>query len=139
AATLGALVLGASLVGCSPESDGAGGSGGESAGESGMIAFLMPDMASTRYEEQDAPPFTAKVGELSPECEVVYQNADSDPAKQQQQAESAITQGAKAIVLDAVDTKAAATIVMNAQAAGIPVITYDRPITTEPADFYVSF
>ncbi|MGO1507080.1 MAG: ABC transporter substrate-binding protein [Microbacteriaceae bacterium] len=140
AATFGALVLGASLVACSPESDGGGSSsGGESAGESGMIAFLMPDMASTRYEEQDAPLFTDKVGELCPDCDVVYQNADSDPAKQQQQAESAITQGAKAIVLDAVDTKAAATIVTNAQAAGIPVITYDRPITTAPADFYVSF
>ncbi|MGO3320558.1 MAG: substrate-binding domain-containing protein, partial [Microbacterium gubbeenense] len=98
AATFGALVLGASLVACSPESDGGGSSsGGESAGESGMIAFLMPDMASTRYEEQDAPLFTDKVGELCPDCDVVYQNADSDPAKQQQQAESAITQGAKAI------------------------------------------
>ncbi|WP_439593027.1 substrate-binding domain-containing protein [Microbacterium sp.] len=138
AAVLGALVLGSSLAACSADTDG-GGAGGGDAAESGVIAFLMPDLASTRYEEQDAPLFTAKVAELCPECEVIYQNADSDPAKQQQQAESAITQGAKAIVLDAVDTKAAATIVTSAQAAGIPVITYDRPITTAPADFYVSF
>lgn len=136
-AVLGALVLGTTLAACSMDASGSG-SGGDGA-ESGVIAFLMPDLASTRYEEQDAPLFTAKVAELCTDCEVVYQNADSDPAKQQQQAESAITQGAKAIVLDAVDTKAAATIVTSAQSAGIPVITYDRPITTAPADFYVSF
>lgn len=145
AAVLGAVMLTATLAACSggatPGGAGTGGTGTGGAGAggaSGKIAFLMPDLASTRYEEQDAPLFTAKVAELCPDCEVIYQNADSDPAKQQQ-AESAITQGVKAIVLDAVDTKAAATIVTNAQASSIPVITYDRPITTAPADFYVSF
>lgn len=139
-AVISALVLGAGLSACAADSGAGGGeAGGGDAADGGVIAFLMPDLASTRYEEQDAPLFTAKVAELCPTCEVVYQNADSDPSKQQQQAESAITQGAKAIVLDAVDTKAAATIVTSAQASGIPVITYDRPITTQAADFYVSF
>src|SRR5699024_7511439 len=56
-----------------------------------------------------------------------------------EQADSAIAQGVEAIVIDAVDTKAAASVVSNAQAQDIPVITYDRPITSKPADFYVSF
>lgn len=132
AATVMAL---GSLAACG--SDDEGGKDGDSA--SGKIAFLMPDRASTRYEEQDRPLFEKKVAELCDDCEVVYQNADGDPNKQQQQANSAIAQGVKALVLDAVDTKAAATIVANAQAQDIAVITYDRPITTKAADFYVSF
>jgi ABC-type xylose transport system substrate-binding protein len=106
---------------------------------SGKIAFLMPDLASTRYEQQDAPFFKAAVAKLCPTCEVLYQNADSDAAKQQSQADAAITQGAKVLVLDAVDAKAAASIVKSAQAAKVIVITYDRPIIDAVADFYISF
>lgn len=105
----------------------------------GQVGFLMPDLASTRYEEQDAPLFIARMGELAPGIEVLYQNADADPAKQQQQADAMIAQGVNAIVISSVDTAAAASIVVNAQAAGIPVITYDRPIISTPADFYISF
>jgi|AntAceMinimDraft_13_1070369.scaffolds.fasta_scaffold02435_4 ABC-type xylose transport system substrate-binding protein len=105
----------------------------------GQVGFLMPDLASTRYEEQDAPLFAAKMAELSPGIEVLYQNADADPAKQQQQADAMIAQGVQAIVISSVDTAAAASIVVNAAAAGIPVITYDRPITSTPAAFYISF
>jgi D-xylose transport system substrate-binding protein len=106
---------------------------------SGKIAFLMPDLASTRYEQQDAPFFKAAVAKLCPTCEVLYQNADSDAAKQQAQADAAITQGAKVLVLDAVDAKAAASIVKSAQAQKVIVITYDRPIIDAVADFYISF
>ena len=71
----------------------------------------MPDIASTRYELLDAPLFKAKVKELCAGCEVLYQNADADAAKQQQQANSMLAQGVKAIVLDPVDSAAAASIV----------------------------
>lgn len=126
------------LAGCSSESGGGGG-GGEPAGDGQTIAFLMPDRASTRYEEQDRPLFEAKVAELCPDCNVLYQNADGDPGEQQQQANSAIAQGASVLVLDAVDTAAAASIVTSAQSQGVTVITYDRPISDAPADYYVSF
>ena len=137
AAVLGSITLATALAACSADATGSGGTGDGAA--SGKVAFLMPDLASTRYEQQDSPLFTAKMEELCPDCEVIYQNADSDPAKQQQQADSAIAQGVKVIVLDAVDTKAAASIVVNAQSQNIPVITYDRPIVDTPADYYVSF
>jgi D-xylose transport system substrate-binding protein len=137
AAMLAAVAVVGALAACSSGTA----TGGECGGgeEAGNIAFLMPDLASTRYEQQDAPLFTEKVGELCPECEVNYQNADGDPATQQEQAEAAIADGADVIVLDAVDTKAAAAIVVNAQSQGIPVITYDRPIVDTPADYYISF
>jgi D-xylose transport system substrate-binding protein len=103
------------------------------------VAFLMPDQGSTRYEEHDAPGFIAEMAKLCPGCKVIYLNADADVAKQQQQFNSVIAQGAKAIVLDPVDSAAAASLVALAQSQGIKVIAYDRPIPTGKADFYVSF
>ncbi len=106
---------------------------------SGTVAFLMPDQASTRYEEHDFPGFKAEMEKLCPDCTVIYQNADADVARQQQQFNSAITQGAKVIVLDPVDSSAAASLVALAQSQGVKVIAYDRPIPDKVADYYVSF
>ena len=103
------------------------------------VAFLMPDQASTRYEEHDYPGFNAEMKKLCPTCKVIYQNADADASRQQQQFNSVISQGAKVIVLDPVDSTAAASLVKLAQSQGIKVIAYDRPIPDAPADFYVSF
>lgn len=108
-------------------------------GATGKVAFLMPDLASTRYEQYDAPLFKKRMAELCSGCKVIYQNANSDASLQQQQANSAMTQGAKVIVLDPVDSTAAATIVQTAQSQGVKVVAYDRPIVAKPADFYVSF
>lgn len=106
---------------------------------SGTVAFLMPDQASTRYEEHDFPGFKAAMEKLCPACEVIYQNANGDVALQQQQFNSVITQGAKVIVLDPVDSTAAGGQVTIAQSQGVKVVAYDRPIPTTPADYYVSF
>lgn len=106
---------------------------------SGTVAFLMPDQGSTRYEEHDYPGFKAEMAKLCPDCTVIYQNANADMSLQQQQFNSAITQGAKVIVLDPVDSSAAAALVTLAQSQDIKVIAYDRPIPDTPADYYVSF
>jgi D-xylose transport system substrate-binding protein len=103
------------------------------------VAFLMPDQASTRYEEQDYPGFRAAMERLCPDCTVVYQNANADVALQQQQFNSVIAQGATIIVLDPVDSSAAAGLVQIAHSQGVTVIAYDRPIPDVPADYYVSF
>ncbi|WP_200824282.1 ABC transporter substrate-binding protein [Nonomuraea solani] len=135
-----AVLAGSVLAACGSGS-GATGATASGAGdvENAKVAFLMPDLASTRYELQDKPLFEAKMKQLCPSCEVIYQNADSDAAKQQQQANSALAQGVKAIVLDPVDSAAAATIVKTAQSQQVPVIAYDRPIPATPADYYISF
>ena len=91
------------------------------------VAFLMPDQASTRYEQHDRPGFVAEMKKLCPGCKVLYQNADGDASKQQQQFNSAISQGAKVIVIDPVDSTAAASLVPQAHAQGVKVIAYDRP------------
>ncbi|WP_344238564.1 sugar ABC transporter substrate-binding protein [Kribbella hippodromi] len=128
----GLLALSTTVTAC--------GSGTKTAGGTdAKIAFLMPDIASTRYELFDAPLFTAKMKELCAGCQVLYQNAAADPAKQQQQANSMLAQGVKAIVIDPVDSAAAASIVQAAQGQGVPVIAYDRPIPDKKADYYISF
>ena len=103
------------------------------------VAFLMPDQGSTRYEEHDHPGFVAEMANLCADCKVLYQNADADATKQQQQFNSVITQGAKVIVLDPVDSAAAASLVALAQSQGVKVIAYDRPIPKGKADYYISF
>lgn len=103
------------------------------------VAFLMPDQASTRYEEKDWPGFQAAMSELCPDCTLIYQNGNADVALQQQQFNSVIAQGATVVVLDPVDSAAAAALVEIARSQDIKVIAYDRPIPDSPADFYVSF
>src|SRR3954471_14789822 len=141
-AVLSALALGAGAVACGGDDGGSGGSSGAKSGggdEGGTIALLLPETKTTRYEEQDKPRFEAKVKELCPKCKLIYQNANQDAARQQQQAEAAITNGAKVLVLDAVHAKAATATVNRAKQSNIPVIAYDRLISGAPISYYVSF
>lgn len=130
-----AIVLsGVLLAACgSDDGDDSGGGGG-----GGKIALLLPETKTTRYEKQDRPNFERRVKELCPDCEVLYSNANQDAAKQQQQAEAAITQGAKVIVISAVDVKSAAAIVQHAKQSDVKVIAYGRLIPDADIDYYVS-
>jgi D-xylose transport system substrate-binding protein len=133
------MVTALALGGCSTKSASSGSSGGGSDAKKATVAFLMPDEASTRYEQHDRPGFVKEMKKLCPDCKVLYQNADGDAAKQQQQFNSVISQGAKAIVIDPVDSTAAASLVGQAKSQGVKVIAYDRPIPTAKPDYYVSF
>jgi D-xylose transport system substrate-binding protein len=136
------LLLGVSgLAACGSDDDEGGGGGGASSAKKsgGKIALLLPETKTTRYEEQDRPLFEAKVKQLCADCELLYSNANQDAARQQQQAEAAITSGAQVLVLDAVDAKAAVATVNRAKQSDIPVIAYDRLISGAPIDYYVSF
>jgi D-xylose transport system substrate-binding protein len=112
-----------------------------SAGKSGgkTIALFLPESKTTRYEAFDRPLFEAKVKALCPDCELLYSNADQDAAKQQQQVEAALTQGADVLVLDAVDAAAVAPLVNQAKQKNVPVIAYDRLISGIGYEYYVSF
>ncbi len=115
------------LSGCSPVSDG-----------DGVIALLLPDKKTARYETFDRPVFEERVAELG-DYRVLYANADQDAARQQQQAESALAAGADVLVLDPVDARAAITIVAAANAQNVPVIAYDRMVAGGDIAFYISF
>ena len=104
-----------------------------------VVAFLMPDQGSTRYDERDFPAFKAELAELCPGCTVIYQNANGDADLQQQQFSAALIQGARVVVLDPVDSSAAAALVTYGHSQDVKVIAYDRPIPDVRADYYISF
>lgn len=114
----------------------AAGSAGQK--EAPLVTFLLPENVTARWESQDKPFFVAAMKRLYPSAKVEVQNALNDPAKQQAQAEAALTRGAKVLVVTAIDQKGAARIVNMANRQGVPVIAYDRLIRNSPVAYYVS-
>jgi D-xylose transport system substrate-binding protein len=142
-----ALTFGVAACG-SDDNDNSGSSGGSSTAASttagsgsasGKVALLLPESKTARYESQDRPNFERKLKEICPNCSEIYSNADQDASKQQQQAEAALTQGAKVLVLDPVDAASAAAIVTRAAQSNVPVISYDRLITNAKVKYYISY
>jgi D-xylose transport system substrate-binding protein len=116
-------------------------SGGASRPVSGKIALLLPETKTARYEASDRPDITARLRTLGYDTsQLIYDNANQDASTQQNQADAAITNGAKVMILDPVDSVAAAAIATKAAAAGVPVIAYDRLIKgSAGVTAYVSF
>jgi D-xylose transport system substrate-binding protein len=137
AAAVAVATIAATACGSSDDNKSSGGGGG--GGDAKKIALLLPETKTTRYEAKDRPLFTAKVKAICPKCTILYSNASQDAAKQQQQAEAAITNGANVLVLDAVDVKSVGAIIQHAKQKNIPVIAYDRLISDADIDYYVSF
>ncbi|KRC46679.1 ABC transporter substrate-binding protein [Leifsonia sp. Root227] len=136
-ATAAILLTAGTLTACS---NGSGSSSSSTAGAStAQIGLLLPDSVTARYEAADKPFFEAKIKDLCSGCKVLYANADGDASKQQQQAESMLTQGVKVLVLDPFDGEAAASIVGEAKAKNVPVISYDRLINSPDSSYYISF
>src|SRR6266511_5283426 len=132
ASTAGIVVAALALV-----ATGCGGGGGGGGGK--KIALLLPESHTDRYESQDRPNFEKKVKAVCSDCDILYSNAGEDAARQQQQAEAALTKGADVLVVDAVDAGSAGAIVQKAKAQKVPVISYDRLITKADVDYYISF
>ena len=125
-------------------SSGGGGGGGSSSSSSGggnsadKVAVLLPDTkSSVRWETADRPLLTLAFKQAG--VPVTIQNAQGDKSTQQQQAEQAITNGAKVILLVNLDSGSGAAIEANAKSRGVKVIDYDRLTLGGSADYYVSF
>ena len=113
--------------------------GGSSGGGGKTIALLLPEHTTARYETQDRPNFVNEVKRLCSDCKVVYENANQDASEQQSQADSVLTKGIDAMVLDPVDATSASAIVAKAKAQKVPVISYDRLVSNADLDAYISF
>lgn len=109
------------------------------ANEEGMIAVLLPDSAtSARWETDDRRYFEQAFEKAGVAYTIV--NAEGDARSQQTQAEQAITNGAKVILLVNLDSGSGAAIIAQAREAGVKVVDYDRLTIEGPgADVYVSF
>ncbi|MFP5364119.1 MAG: sugar ABC transporter substrate-binding protein [Thermoleophilia bacterium] len=139
AAAAAALAL--FVAGCGDDDDDAGsGSASTSDGgtKAGKVAVLLPDSkSSVRWETVDRPFLKAAFEKAGVEAEI--QNAEGDKSAQQQQAEQAITNGAKVLLLVNLDSGSGAAIAANAKSQGVKVIDYDRLTLKGDSDYYVSF
>ena len=136
AVPLTAIIVAAALglTACSDSN----GSGSADADGSFKVGLLLPETAVARYDGKDKPYFEAKLKELCPDCELMYANANSDSGKQQDQANSFLTQGVDVLVVDPWDGKAAASIVNAAEQVDVPVVAYDRLIESDDLDYVIS-
>ncbi|MCB0046341.1 MAG: substrate-binding domain-containing protein [Caldilineaceae bacterium] len=105
----------------------------------GSIAVLLPGSAtSARWETDDRRYFEEVFSAAGVRYSIA--NAEGDARTQQTQAEQAITNGAKVLLLVNLDSGSGAAIIAAARSAGIQVIDYDRLTIEGPgADLYVSF
>jgi len=133
-------VAGALLVSaCSSNATSTGSSGGNNnSGGSYKIGLLLPETDVSRYESKDKPYFENKLKELCSSCQFLYANANSSAATQQQQAQSMLTQDVDVLVVDPYDGKAAASIVNAAKGKGVPVVAYDRLISSPDLTYVIS-
>lgn len=107
--------------------------------ESVDVVVLLPDSASSARWENDDRRFLA---EAFDQANISYSivNAEGDRQTQNTQAEQAITNGAKVLLLVNLDSGSGAAIIATAHDAGVKVIDYDRLTIEGPgADFYISF
>jgi D-xylose transport system substrate-binding protein len=140
---LATVATGAALVvaGCGSDDNGgstSSSSGGDSGSKPGKVAVLLPDSkSSVRWETVDRPLLKQAFDAAGVENEI--QNAEGDKSTQQQQAEQAITNGAKVLLLVNLDSGSGAAIAANAKSQGVKVIDYDRLTLKGDSDYYVSF
>ena len=108
------------------------------AGEAGgSVGVSMPTQTTERWIA-DGEAVKSQLEEAG--FEVDLQFANDDIPTQSQQIDQMITQGAKVLIIAAIDGTALAPQLENAAAQGIKIISYDRLIRdSENVDFYVSF
>jgi D-xylose transport system substrate-binding protein len=105
----------------------------------GTVYFMLPNFTTVRYVQKDGPDFVAAMKEYAPNIKVELVNGESNPGQQQQQAEAAITGGAKAIVLTAADPSLASSILFAADKAKVPLIAYEHEASGGPLTYYAGF
>jgi D-xylose transport system substrate-binding protein len=134
-----AALLALGVAACGGDDESSSSSGGSNGGEKpGKVAVLLPDSkSSVRWETVDRP-FLKKAFDAAG-VPVEIQNAEGDKSTQQQQAEQAITNGAKVLLLVNLDSGSGAAIAANAKSRDVKVIDYDRLTLDGDSDYYVSF
>jgi len=111
---------------------------GSSKKSSVQVCALLPDTTtSVRYELFDKPFLSAAFKKAGVSYSVL--NALGDPQKQKNQGDQCLTNGAKVILVDALDSGTGAAIETAADAKGVKTIDYDRLVLQGKAAYYVSF
>jgi D-xylose transport system substrate-binding protein len=138
-AALAVALLALVVAGCgSDDKSSSSSSGGGGGGSTGKVAVLLPDTkSSVRWEQFDRKYLGDAFKAAGVDATIV--NAQGDPGQQRTQAEQAITNGAKVILLVDLDPGSGKSIITLAHNRGVKVIDYDRLTLGGGADYYVSF
>ncbi|MGH2940726.1 MAG: substrate-binding domain-containing protein [Solirubrobacterales bacterium] len=107
--------------------------------ESGLVYFMAPNTQPERYIHQDGPDFAKAMKELDPNIEVKQEVADGTSAAQQSQVETAIANGAKALVVVAADPPSSAGLLEYAASNEVPVVGYENVPLNGPLTSQVIF
>jgi D-xylose transport system substrate-binding protein len=99
------------------------------------IGFVLSTLQEERYQK-DQKYFIDEAKKLGFEPVVV--SSDNNPQTQAAKVENLLTQGVKALVIQPVNSDAAAALVKLAHEDKVPVVAYDRMINSSPVDFYVT-
>ena len=107
----------------------------------GKIGVLLPETTtSARYTSFDAPYLKEAFQKAGlPSDDLIMTNAQGSEATELTQAQSAITQGAKVLLMDPISSGVGASIESYAKAHGVPVVDYDRLTLGGDRAYYVSF
>jgi ribose transport system substrate-binding protein len=97
----------------------------------GKIFYMVPTLLD-EFQTESVSALTKFLGDVG--YEVVTLNADNKTDLQQSQMNDTILQKPAAIILAAVDFNALAPSIEKSRAAGIPVMIFDRQITSTPSD-----
>lgn len=122
----------------------AGCGGGEKSGDSATLARKAPAvkvglLLDTVHERWGRDRDLIKEVVTDMGGELLVAEAENDQARQIQQAEQMLADGAKALIVVAVDTAHAAPLVERAKAQNVPVISYDRLIRDADVDLFIGF
>jgi len=108
------------------------------AAAAGKACVILPDAASSaRWETADRPFLEEAFKAAGLEYDI--QNANGDKAKFATIADGMIAGGCTVMAVVNLDSPSAAAVIKKADAAGIPVIDYDRLTLGGGAKYYVSF
>lgn len=99
------------------------------------IGFVLSTLQEERYQK-DQKYFMAEAAKLGFEPIVV--SADNNSQTQTAKVENLLSQNVRALVVQPVNSKAAANLVRLAHQDKVPVVAYDRLITDAPVDFFVT-
>lgn len=102
------------------------------------VCVLLPDKtSSTRYEQFDRP-FLARAFKRAGVSNTIL-NALGSQQTQRSQGDQCVTNGAKVMLVDALDSGTGAAIEKAAVAKGVKIIDYDRLVIGGKASYYVSY
>ena len=135
ALTLIAVSLAITVTACGSKKKSS--STGASGGKVEVCALLPDTKSSVRYTLFDQPLLEKAFKAAGVSGSVL--NAQGDTQTQITQGEQCVTNGAKVILVDGLDSGTATAIEKSAKAAGIKTIDYDRLTLGGSASYYVSF